>query len=455
MTTPKIRISRTGALTMALGAAGALSLMALCPAGKTEPQKAHAPNELLTGQAALNSDWADDQPGLRRHFTVADLPAAYATQSVDNGAHMVPKPDGALPKAPAGFAVEAFATGLNNPRKIITAPNGDLFIAESGPNRIHVLRDTDGDGKPDSNEVFVDGLKQPFGLAFYPAGPNPKYLYVANTDSVVRFPYHKGDLKATGPGETIIDDISGGGRLRGGGHWTRDIVFSKDGKHLFVSVGSRSNVEENDGLIEVEKRRARIFEYDVDGKNEQVYASGIRNPVGIAINPITAELWMSVNERDGLGDNLVPDYVGHVEPGGFYGWPWYYMGNNPDGRAKGDHPADLGAKTLIPDVLVQPHSASLCVTFYEGKQFPKEYVNDAFAAEHGSWNRARRTGYKVIRVATKKGKATGEYQDFLTGFVTTEGDVWGRPVGVTVGKNGDLFVTDDGSNTVWRVSYKK
>ncbi|MEO7717787.1 MAG: sorbosone dehydrogenase family protein [Capsulimonas sp.] len=454
MTTPKIRISRAGTLTIALGAASALTIMALCPAAKTEPQKVHAPNELLTGQAAINSDWTDDQPGLRRHVTVADLPAAYDTRSVDNGAHMVPKPEGAIPKAPAGFTVEAFATGLNNPRKIITAPNGDLFIAESGPNRVRVIRDTDGDGKPDSNEIFVEGLKQPFGLAFYPSGANPKYLYVANTDSVVRFPYQNGDLKATGAGETIIDDISGGGRLRGGGHWTRDIVFSKDGKNLFVSVGSRSNVQENDGLIEVEKRRARIFQFDADGKNEQVFARGIRNPVGIAINPVTAQLWTSVNERDGLGDNLVPDYVTHVEKGGFYGWPYYYMGNNPDTRAKGA-PTDLGAKVLVPDTLLQSHSASLAMTFYTGKQFPREYANDAFAAQHGSWNRARRTGYKVIRVMTKNGKATGAYQDFLTGFVTPEGDVWGRPVGVTVGKNGDLFVTDDGSNTVWRVSYKK
>jgi glucose/arabinose dehydrogenase len=408
-------------------------------------------NELLTGKAAVDADTTGDKPGLRFHITVDDLPPPYATPSAGNDARLIPRPDDAWPQAPEGFTVDAFATGLRNPRKIITAPNGDLFVAESGANRVHVFRPGDN-GKPATDSVFAGDLRAPFGMAFYPAGPDPQWLYVANTDSVVRYPYHNGDLKATGAQQMLVDNISGGGRLRGGGHWTRDIVFSKDGKNMFVSVGSRSNVEENDDLIEIEKRRARIFEFNPDGTGEQVYATGIRNPVGLAINPSTGQLWTSVNERDGLGDNLVPDYITHVEPGGFYGWPWYYIGNHPDERARGEHP-DLSGKVIVPDVLLQSHYASLAMIFYTGGQFPREYDGDVFAAEHGSWNRARRVGYNVIRVFMRRGKATGVYQDFLTGFVTPDGHVWGRPVGVTQGKDGSLYVTDDGTNTIWHVRY--
>jgi glucose/arabinose dehydrogenase len=264
----------------------------------------------------------------------------------------------------------------------------------------------------------------------------------------VRFPYQSGDVKARGAEEMIVSNISGGGRLTGGGHWTRDIVFSKDGNRMYVSVGSMSNVSDD----AVEERRARIFEYTPDGKNERVYAYGIRNPVGIAVHPETGDLWTSVNERDGLGDHLVPDYVTRVQEGGFYGWPWYYIGPNQDPRQQGKRP-ELKSKVIVPDVLLQSHSASLAMTFYDGRQFPSDYRLDAFAAQHGSWNRARRTGYKVVRIPIKNGRATGEYEDFLTGFVTTEGNVWGRPVGVAVARDGALIVTDDGSNTVWRISY--
>ena len=349
---------------------------------------------------------------------------------------------------PKGFQVTEFATGLGNPRKIVTAPNGDIFVAESMPGRIKVLRDADGDGKPEMVSVFASGLSRPFGIAFYPPGPKPTYVYVGNTDSVVRFAYKDGDTKAAGPPEIVVKNIpSGREQVGGGGHWTRDVEFSKDGKMLFVSVGSRSNVSDDAS----EKRRADILAFDPDGKNERIYASGIRNPVGLAIHPETGQLWTSVNERDLLGDHLVPDYVTHVEEGGFYGWPWYYMGAHQDPRHQGKHP-ELKDKVIVPDVLVQSHSASLCMTFYTGTAFPKAYRLDAFAAEHGSWNRARRTGYKVIRIPMKDGKATGEYEDFLVGFVTKEGNVWGRPVGVTVAKDGALLVTDDGSNVVWRVS---
>lgn len=405
----------------------------------------------LTGRAALG-DWTGDAPGVRRRITIADLPEPYATRSVDSGQRIVKRPEGALPRVPAGFKVEEFAAGLSNPRLIRVAPNGDIFIAESGPGRIRIMRAADGAGKPDVNDIFVAGLNQPFGIAFYPAGSNPQYVYVANTDSVVRFPYRGGDLKARGAAEMIVPDIPGGGRLRGGGHWTRDIAFSKDGKKMFVSVGSFSNVYENPDTNE--ERRADILEYSPEGKNFRIYASGIRNAVGIAVEPRTGALWASVNERDGLGDELVPDYITSVKEGGFYGWPWYYIGPNQDPRHKGARP-ELRDKTIVPDVLLQSHSASLEMVFYGGRMFPKNYAGDAFAAEHGSWNRSRLTGYKVIRVPFRDGRATGEYEDFMTGFVTTEGRVWGRPVGVAVARDGALLVTDDGSNTVWRVSYQK
>jgi glucose/arabinose dehydrogenase len=404
---------------------------------------------VLTGENALG-DWTTDAPGVRRLITTRDMPRPYATPSVDNGPRMVPRPEGARPKVPVGFKVDEFATGLNNPRNIITAPNGDLFVAESNRNRVRLLRDADGDGKPEVNTIFAENLTLPFGLAFYPNGANPQYLYVANTDSVVRIPYKSGDTTASGAPTTIVPDIPGGGRLRGGGHWTRDVKFSPDNKKMYVSVGSMTNVHENPQANE--ERRAAILEYNPDGTGGRTFASGIRNAVGLAFNPVTRELWCSVNERDGLGDHLPPEYITHVQEGGFYGWPWYYIGPNQDPRHEGKHP-ELKDKVIVPDVLVQSHSASLGMTFYTGRQFPAEYRNEAFAAEHGSWNRARRTGYKVIRVPMRNGKATGEYEDFMTGFVTTEGDVWGRPVGVTVGKDGSLFVSDDGSGTVWRISH--
>ena len=403
--------------------------------------------EIRTGPAAM-ADWTGDAPGVQRRITVADLPPAYATESSTAMARLIRRPDGAWPKAPEGFKVEQFATGLDQPRVIATAPNGDLFVAESAANRVRVLRDADGDGKPEVSEVFVGKLDRPFGIAFYPAGPDPRYIYVANTGAVLRFPYHSGDLRVSGPGETIVT-LSAGGQLTGGGHWTRDIVFSPDGRSLFVSIGSRSNV----GDSAEEDNRARILQFDPDGHHGRVYASGIRNPVGLAIDPATGALWTSVNERDGLGDDLPPDYITRVKEGGFYGWPWFYLGNHQDPRHAGKH-RELGPQVLVPDVLIATHSASLDLVFYDGRQFPARYRGNIFAGEHGSWNRARRTGYKVIMVPVKPdGTADGSYEDFLTGFVTPDGRVWGRPVGATVGRNGELFVTDDGSNSIWRITY--
>jgi glucose/arabinose dehydrogenase len=402
----------------------------------------------LTGQAALG-DWTTDAPGVRRKITVNDLARPYDTPSANNFPRVVPRPEGAWPKTPEGFEVTEFATGLVEPRVIVRAPNGDLFLAESRANRIRVLRDADGDGTLEVSEIFAAGLNRPFGIAFYPVGSEPKYVYVGNTDSVVRFAYKDGDTKASSKAETIIKNIpSGNEAVGGGGHWTRDLEFSADGKTLYVAVGSRSNVDDDDR----EKRRARILAFDPDGKNERVFAYGIRNPVGLATHPQTGQLWTSVNERDALGDDLVPDYITHVEEGGFYGWPWYYIGPNQDPRHQGKHP-ELKEKVIVPDVLLQSHMASIDLTFYDGDQFPREYRHDAFAAEHGSWNRARRVGYKVIRVPMNDGKATGEFEDFLVGFVTQDGDVWGRPAGVAVAKDGSLMVTDDGSGTIWRVTY--
>jgi glucose/arabinose dehydrogenase len=419
-------------------------------AQSTEPSSGNPPYKpatLLIGPQALATDWHDDVPGIAFWIRLADLPKPYVDPPVSNGPKGASQPNGAWPQVPAGFAVDKVLGGLNEPRKIITAPNGDLFLAESGGNQIRVIRQT-GSAAPTVKQVFVGGLDQPFGLAFYPPGPNPQYLYVANTNDLRRFPYHNGDLTATGPGETLIRNIANGG----GGHWTRDIVFSSDGQKLFLAVGSGSNVCDNLAQVPIEQRRARIFQYNPDGTGEQVYAYGIRNPVGITIDPSTNELWMSVNERDNLGNNLVPDYISHVEPNGFYGWPWYWMGGTVDTRAVGDHP-DLSTKVITPDVLLQAHSASLCITFYHKGQFPKDYDGDAFACEHGSWNRAVRTGYKVIRVLMKDGRATGVYEDFMTGFVVDNSSVWGRPVGVTEGADGSLYVTDDGSDSLWHIRY--
>jgi glucose/arabinose dehydrogenase len=405
-----------------------------------------------TVPASVFMDYRSEQPGVVHKISISDLPEPYATDSADNGPALVSRPAGAWPQAPAGFKVELYASGLNFPRLLRTAPNGDLFLAESHSGEVKVFRGISADGHVQQTQVFASGLHQPFGISFYPPGPDPKWVYVANTDSVVRFPYQNGDLRARGKAEIVVKELPGGGLLRGGGHWTRDIAFSNDGSRMFVSVGSRSNDDDTDGNA-AEFHRADILEFKPDGAWLRVYAWGIRNAVGIAVAPSTGELWCSTNERDQLGDNLVPDYITHVTEDGFYGWPWWYMGGHQDPRHKGKHP-ELKSKVITPDVLIQPHDASLEMAFYQGQQFPTEYHGDIFAAEHGSWNRKVRTGYEVIRVPMHHtGRASGEYQDFLTGFVTPQGQVWGRPVGVAVGQDGSLFVSDDGSKSIWRVHY--
>ena len=427
------------------------------PAMNADPGSAPAPsdNPIDTSTSKLKAapptppftDFRYEKPGTVRKITVSDLPKPFATQSSDNDAKMVARPENAWPVALPGFKVELYAAGLDNPRTLRTAPNGDIFLTESDPGRIRVFRGMTSDGKPEQAAIFASGLKQPYGLAFYPPGPDPQWLYVGDTNEVVRFAYHKGDLKASGAPQHIADLPSGGG------HWTRAVDFSLDGKRMFVAVGSGSNVDDPDTHPR-EKNRADILTCNPENCVLSVYASGIRNAGGgIVVNPQTGELWCSVNERDALGDNLVPDYITHVQEGGFYGWPWWYMGAHQDPRHEGKHP-ELKDKAIVPDVLLQPHNASLGFIFYQGQQFPAEYKGDIFASEHGSWNKAVRVGYEVIRIPLHQtGHATGEYEDFLTGFVLPDGNVWGRPVGTAVAPDGSLLVSDDGSNSIWRVSY--
>ncbi len=420
------------------------------PQANQASAKAAAPEKAVHLNApppkAPFTDYRFEKPGTVRKITLKDLPAPFATESAGNGPKVVARPEGAWPQVLPGFKVEQYAAGLENPRMIRTAPNGDAFVAETRAGDIRIFRGITSNGKPEQMAVFASGLNRPFGIDFYPPGPNPQWIYVGNIDSVVRFPYQNGDLKARGPAEHI-SDVPGGS-----GHTTRDVQFSLDGKKMFVSVGSASNVDDPD-VTPAEKNRADVLQFNPDGSEMRVYGYGIRNCVGLGMNPKTGELWCSVNERDGLGDNLVPDYITHVQDGGFYGWPWWYMGSHQDPRLAGTRP-ELKDKVITPDVLLNPHNASLGITFYDGKQFPAEYQGDIFASEHGSWNRAVRVGYELIRVPLHQtGHATGEYEDFMTGFVVDNEHVWGRPVAVAVAPDGSLLVTDDGSNSIWRISF--
>jgi glucose/arabinose dehydrogenase len=423
-----------------------------------------AAGKVLTGQAAFG-DWRADAPGVRRHISANDLPAPFASASTRNKVEAVPQHSEGRLEVPPGFEVKLFAKGLSAPRIIRTAPNGDIFAAESTAGRIRVLRPSADGTSAAQMEIFASGLERPFGIAFYPNDGKPEWVYVANTNSVVRFPYRDGDLKARGNPQVVVAKLPSGG-----GHWTRDVVFSNDGSKMFVSVGSASNVADGMPKLDAaalqkwvaenplgatwgpEAERADVLVFDPQGKNRRVFATGIRNCVGMAVNPATDDLWCATNERDLLGDDLPPDYITRVKDGGFYGWPWYYIGGHEDPRRKGERP-DLASKVMVPDVLLQPHSAPLGLTFYNGNQFPAEYKGQAFAASHGSWNRTTRTGYKIVRVITKEGVPTGEYEDFVTGFVVNDADAWGRPVGVTVSKDGALLFSEDGNGTIWRVSH--
>jgi glucose/arabinose dehydrogenase len=417
-----------------------------------------AEQEVRRGAAAFG-DWSQDEPGVRRLIKLGDLPAPAVEESAENKPETITMPEGAKPEVAEGFSVEMVASGLQQPRVIRAAPNGDLFVAESEANSVRVYRVPPGSAKPEAEEVFASGLNRPYGIAFYPLD-DPEWVYVANEDSVVRFAYKEGDLKASGEPQTIVSG------LPTGRHWTRDLAFAADGSRLYVSVGSGSNVAEEmpkeppAGFIEShplgaawgnEERRAAVLSFDPEGKDEKIFATGIRNCSGLAIHPDSKEIWCATNERDGLGDNVPFEYVTSVWEGGFYGWPWYYIGEHEDPRLAGAR-ADLADDVTVPDVLLQAHSAPLGIAFYTGRLFPEEYQGDAFVTLHGSWNRGKRTGYKVVRLLFEDGKPTGEYEDFLTGFVVSDEEVWGRPVGAAVAKDGSLFITEDGSGTIWRVA---
>ena len=371
------------------------------------------------------------------------LPAPFATKSVTNRPDEIGWKDGQMPKAPDGFVVTKFADKLKNPRWTYMAPNGDFFVAESGTknsaDRITILRDKNKDGVPELREVFLEKLKQPFGMLVL-----GNFFYVGNTDGLYRFPYKSGETKITGKGEKILDLPAGGYN----NHWTRNLLANAEGSKIYVSVGSGSNVAEHG--MNNERRRANILEMNPDGTGEKIYASGLRNPVGMDWAPGTNTMWTAVNERDELGDELVPDYITSVKPGGFYGWPYSYYGKNKDPRMKGEG-ADLVAKAIVPDVPVGAHTASLGLAFYNKDKFPAKYKGGAFVGQHGSWNRSKLAGYKVIFVPFKNGKPSGKPEDFLTGFIDNETKVFGRPVDVTVTEDGVLLVNDDSAGIIWRV----
>ena len=432
--------------------------------GLAYPQAA----DVRTGAAAFG-DWQTDAPGVRRHIKPSDLPAPKTgtddeTPDFQSKAQVVEPPQGAAPKVPDGFAVEIFASGLRQPRNMQIAPNGDIFLAESGTGRVLVFPATAARSAPAKPEVFAENLERPYGIVFQPPA-DPQNVYVAAVNQVVRYPYRSGDTKAKGPAEVVVADIP---TKR---HWTRDLAISQDGNRLFVAVGSGSTLAGDmpdrtpEQIREYEKthgrgaawgeeeNRAVVRVFDPEGKTVRNYARGLRNCSGMAMRPGVDELWCVVNERDHLGENVPPDYLTRVQEGGFYGWPWYYIGDNEDPRLKGKRP-DLKGEARVPDVLIQPHSSALSVAFYDADAFPSDYRGDAFVALHGSWNRPMRTGYKVIRVLMEDGRPTGEYEDFMTGFVVDNDRVWGRPAGLAVTRDGALLVSDDGNGTIFRVTRK-
>jgi glucose/arabinose dehydrogenase len=418
-----------------------------------------------TGSDAYG-DWRTDRPAVMRKITPADMPPPLASPSTANRSEVVAKPADAEPKTMPGFTVTAFVTGMTGARVLRVAPNGDIFLARSRPDGMIMVIRAGADMSNGKVETFATGLRDAYGIAFYPSGPEPKWVYVGEFGKVVRFPYRNGDLAASGAPETIVSDLA-----TGGNHWTRDVAFSPDGKTMYVAVGSASNVAERMGprpadfagfekshspgsAWDREEWRANVLTYDPDGKNKQVFASGVRNCSGLAVQPGTGIVYCATNERDLLGDNLPPDYITSIKKGAFYGWPWFYIGSHEDLRPGGGRRPDLANKVTVPDVLIQPHSAPLGMAFDPGGQFPPDWTGDAFVALHGSWNRALRTGYKIVRLPFKDGKPTGEYQDFVVGFVANDQEVWGRPVDVAFAKDGSLLFSDDGNGVVYRVSYK-
>jgi glucose/arabinose dehydrogenase len=381
-----------------------------------------------------------NDPSLQHHdIRFEQLPAPFATPSSGNPPRVVKQPANAALHVPAGFHVSVFADGLDGPRTMLLAPNGDVLVAEPGAGRILVLRDANKDGVAEGRFTYASGIDEPFGLALHGG-----FLYVGGENAVFRVPYTRGDTKARSTLQKLVD-------LPGGGHSTRGVLFNRAGTRMYVSVGSDSNVSPGE-----DPRRAAILELHPDGTGERVFASGLRNPVGMAWEPVTGALWTAVNERDGLGDDLVPDYVTDVKDGAFYGWPYAYLGKHEEPRLRGQHP-ELVARAIPPAVLIQSHSAPLGIAFYGGQMFPPEYSGSLFVALHGSWNRSQRTGYKIVRVPMKNGRPAGGYDDFLTGWMLgeTSREVWGRPVCLLVLADGSLLISDDGAGKIWRVTFGK
>lgn len=374
------------------------------------------------------------------------LPAPYATRSVANASTLIPWPKGKTPAAPPGFQVTLFAEELDNPRAMLVLPNGDVLVMESlrqiGGSRIVLLRDM-GKNAPIYRRTFLSGLKGAFGMALL-----GEKFYVGNTDAVMVFEYRAGDKRISYRGQKILD-------LPTGGHYTRNVIIDSIAGKLYVAVGSRSNAGD-DPHDAKDRRRAAILQADLDGRNMRVFASGMRNPIGMDFEPATHVLWAVVNERDGLGDQLVPDYLTSVRDGAFYGWPYSYFGRNEDPRKKGERP-NLVAKAIKPDYALGSHVAPIGMTFYRGSSFPARYRGGAFIGLHGSWNRSNPVGYKVAFVPFQGGKPGGMIEDFLTGFMADErfNKVYGRPAGVAVRSDGSLLVADDAAGKIWRVSAKR
>jgi len=375
------------------------------------------------------------------------LPPPYATRSVANTSTLIPWPTGKTPVAPAGFQVTLFADELDNPRTILALPDGDVLVMESlrqaGDSRVVLLRDVGKKGQPKYRRTFLSGLKGAFGMALL-----GEQLVIGNTDSIMVFGYRRGETHISRSGQKILD-------LPAGGHYTRNVIIDATAGKLYVAVGSRSNVDE-DRRDAKDHRRAAILQADLDGRNMRVFASGLRNPIGMDWEPTTHVLWAVVNERDGLGDELVPDYLTSVRDGAFYGWPYSYFGQNEDPRKKGERP-NLVSKAIKPDYALGSHVAPIGMTFYGGNSFPARYQGGAFIGMHGSWNRSHPVGYKVAFVPFRNGKPNGMIEDFLTGFMADErfNRVYGRPAGVAVWTDGSLLVADDAAGKIWRVSAKR